>query len=81
MSTQTSPNAPGTAVAPPPSHHWVISLKKPGVAVGSWHSAYTPPAGATRQEAFQAIKDLVIAQNPPMAGAVVIFFSLEPNLL
>ncbi|WP_405944159.1 hypothetical protein [Streptomyces sp. NBC_00932] len=79
MSTQTNPNTPTATPAERPSHHWVISLKKPGVGVGSWHSAYTPPPGATRHEAFQAIKDLVVMQNPEMTGAVVVFFSLELN--
>ncbi|WP_371791509.1 hypothetical protein OG285_17690 [Streptomyces sp. NBC_01471] len=79
MSTQTNSNTPSGAPAGRPSHHWVISLDKPNVGVGSWHSAYTPAPGATRQGEFQAIKDLVFSQNPAMAGAVVVFFSLERN--
>ncbi len=81
MTTQIQDQPSTLTSTPQGSHHYVLSLEKPGSISGSWNGTYTPPAGATRQECYTAIKAYIEAQNPAITGAVVIFFSFEPNAL
>ncbi|MFH9870955.1 hypothetical protein ACH4NT_33385 [Streptomyces lydicus] len=80
MTTQTTQASYPTA-KPQGSHHWVITLEKPGRVSGSWYGAYTPPTGATRHDVFKVLKSGIEAENPELAGATVVFFALEPNQL
>lgn len=63
------------------THHWVMTVELPGRAMQTLYSTYTPPAGATRQDVFLAIKGDIARQSPEMAHANVVFFALEPNQL
>lgn len=63
------------------SHHWILTLELPGRATSSNFGTLTPLPGWTRMDAFTAIKEHVAQQNPEMAGANTVFFSLEPNQL
>ncbi|MGW9079677.1 hypothetical protein [Streptomyces kronopolitis] len=76
----TSPNE-NQPVSQQGTHHWVISLELPGRAMGTRYGTFTPPAGATRQDVFLAIKNDIARQSPEMAHANVVFFALEPNQL
>ncbi|MFD9814484.1 hypothetical protein [Streptomyces sp. NPDC059080] len=63
------------------THHWVITVELPGRAMSTLHGTYTPPAGCTRHDVFQALKNDIARQSPDMARANVVFFALEPNQL
>ncbi|MFH8891246.1 hypothetical protein ACWGHM_04400 [Streptomyces sp. NPDC054904] len=79
MSTQTEKTT--AAAAPQGSHHWVMTLELPGRAMQTTFGTWTPPQGATRHDAFMAIKANVATQQPEMERANVVFFALEPNQL
>lgn len=74
-----------TTAAPAPaaqgSHHWVLTLEMPGRGMTTQFGTWTPPAGATRFDAFGALRSHIVAQHPEMASANTVFFSLEPNQL
>ncbi|MFE2548560.1 hypothetical protein ACFXGI_08435 [Streptomyces sp. NPDC059355] len=63
------------------SHAWVLTLELPGREMTTQYGTWTPPAGATRHDVFVALKEHLVAQQPQMASANTIFFSLEPNQL
>ncbi|MFJ6772634.1 hypothetical protein ACIQOV_16985 [Kitasatospora sp. NPDC091257] len=76
--------APGP-VPVEPTHAWLITLQRPverGVlATFTTEGTYTAKPGATRQSAYREIRALLDRQHPELAGANVLFFSLEPNRL
>ncbi|MEU8512522.1 hypothetical protein AB0C76_13130 [Kitasatospora sp. NPDC048722] len=77
-----SDTAPGPAAEP--THTWLITLQKPighGLSVVTMDGAYTVQPGDSRAIAYRKIRAWVDAKNPDMAGANVLFFSLEPNRL
>ncbi|MFF1476265.1 hypothetical protein ACFVYD_01525 [Streptomyces sp. NPDC058301] len=79
MSTQTEKTT--TAPASQGSHHWVMTVELPGLAMQTLFGTCTPPQRATRHDVFMAIKSDIAQQDPEMARANVLFFSLEPNQL
>lgn len=81
MSSSQTTTAPAVAPAAQGSHHWVLTLELPGRASMTQYGTYTPPAGTTRYDAFQAIRQHVTADHPEMARATTMFFALEPNQL
>ncbi|UQX00905.1 hypothetical protein [Streptomyces sp. RerS4] len=82
MTSKTSSTpATGTSAASQGSHMWVLTLEMPGRAMTTQYGTWTPPAGSSRFDVFMAIRGHVAAQQPEMAGANTIFFSLEPNQL
>jgi hypothetical protein len=80
MSTQTDQSTTSSAQSQG-SYHWIITLELPGRASSTNSGSYTPPSGATRQDAFECITALVHEQHPEMRGANVMYFALEPNQL
>ena len=79
MTSTTSTSA--TPAAAQGSHMWVLTLDLPGRTMATWYGTSTPAANATRYDAFLAIRSLLVADNPEMASANTVFFSLEPNRL
>lgn len=77
----TTPNTQSTTPAPAAqgTHFWVMTLELPGLAAMTKNGTYTPPAGTTRYDAYQAIRRHVTAEHPEMAHANTMFFALEPN--
>ncbi|MFE2412463.1 hypothetical protein ACFXDE_29355 [Kitasatospora sp. NPDC059408] len=79
--------ATATVLHPVPveaTHAWVITLQRPaagGLATVTVDGVYAAQPGTTRQDAYQEIRAWVAEQHPHMAGANVLFFSLEPNRL
>ncbi|KIZ13701.1 hypothetical protein [Streptomyces natalensis] len=63
------------------SHHWVMTVELPGRAMQTLYGTWTPPQGTTRHDVFLDIKAEIAAEDPDMARANVVFFSLEPNQL
>ncbi|WP_217215433.1 hypothetical protein [Streptomyces sp. AC550_RSS872] len=80
MTTPTV-QAPAAAQQAHGTHHFVITLEKPGQFSMTQEGTFTPPPGSTRQDAYLAIYQAVTAQNPRLKGASVGFFLLEPNQL
>ncbi|MFF0725180.1 hypothetical protein [Streptomyces sp. NPDC004134] len=80
MSTQTEQTTPRIEPAQG-SHHWVITLEIPGRLISTYGGTYTPPAGATRSDVYQAIRSDIARQKPELEGANVMFFALESNRL
>ncbi|MET8545231.1 hypothetical protein ABZW03_32020 [Kitasatospora sp. NPDC004799] len=68
-----------------PTHAWLITVQRPverGVlATFTTEGTYTAGPGATREGAYREIRALLDQQRPELAGANVLFFSLEPNRL
>ncbi|MGW1767983.1 hypothetical protein ACWCQL_28555 [Streptomyces sp. NPDC002073] len=80
MSTQTAQaTAPGRAEQG--SHHWILTLELPGRAAMTQHGTYTPPAGTTHYDAYQAIRDYVTAGHPELSNGIVSYFALHSNQL
>ncbi|MFJ9605451.1 hypothetical protein ACIRS1_03745 [Kitasatospora sp. NPDC101176] len=78
MSDTTSGPAAG------PTHAWVITLQKPlahGLATVTVDGTYSAQPGDTRPIAYRKVRTWVDEQDPDMAGANVLFFSLEPYRL
>lgn len=61
------------------SHFFVLTVEKPGVASATTSGCYTPPPGATRVDAFNALYAELTSSAPALYRANVVFFSLEPN--
>ncbi|WP_405501193.1 hypothetical protein OG501_20920 [Streptomyces niveus] len=61
------------------SHFFVLTVEKPGLASATSSGSYTPPPGATRLDAFNALYKNVTGSAPTLDRANVVFFSLEPN--
>ncbi|MFF4430620.1 hypothetical protein ACFYZ4_15795 [Streptomyces sp. NPDC001513] len=80
MTTQNAQTTTPTPAAQG-SHFWVLTLELPGRAAMTQSSTYTPPVGATRYDAYQAIRQHVTAGHPEMERATTMFFALEPNQL
>ncbi|MFE5517448.1 hypothetical protein ACFQ9Q_06875 [Streptomyces virginiae] len=77
----SSQTTAGPAPAAQGSHHWVLTLEMPGRGMTTQFGTWTPPAGATRYDVLATLRAHIVAQNPEMASANIIFFSLEPNRL
>ncbi|MEU0443444.1 hypothetical protein ABZ202_27545 [Streptomyces sp. NPDC006186] len=80
MTTQTTTDAT-PARQTQGTHHFVITLEKPGRLSFTQEGTFTPPPGATRQDAFRHIVQSVFDQYPHLKEAAVGFFLLEPNQL
>ncbi|MCX4849827.1 hypothetical protein [Streptomyces sp. NBC_00893] len=69
----------------PREYHFVLTVQKPapsgGYIVAEWSGYMTPEPGWTRHDTYQAIRAEHVKQNPTLANASVLFFSLEPNQL
>ncbi|QHY96702.1 hypothetical protein SSPS47_16470 [Streptomyces sp. S4.7] len=61
------------------SHFFVLTVEKPGLASATSSGSYTPPAGATRLDAFNTHYAELTGSAPALQRANVVFFSLEPN--
>ncbi|MGW1102734.1 hypothetical protein [Streptomyces sp. NPDC002540] len=75
-----------TSVEQPQGHyHFVLTVQKPlpsgGYTVADWHGYMTPEPGWTRHDTYLAIRAEHVKQNPHLANACVLFFSLEANQL
>ncbi|MFD8391187.1 hypothetical protein ACFV2N_18810 [Streptomyces sp. NPDC059680] len=80
MTTQTETDA-ARAQQGQGTHHFVITLEKPGLLSMTQEGTFTPPPGSTRQDAYALIYRAVTSQDPDLNGASVGFFMLEPNQL
>ncbi|MYS46063.1 hypothetical protein GTY23_33695 [Streptomyces sp. SID5998] len=80
MTTQTTTDT-GRAQQGQGTHHFVITLEKPGWLSVTQEGTFTPPPGSTRQDAYLSIYRAVTSQDPDLNGASVGFFLLEPNQL
>ncbi|TWV37745.1 hypothetical protein FRZ03_24855 [Streptomyces misionensis] len=80
MTTQTATGA-ARARQGQGTHHFIITLEKPGLLSATQEGTFTPPPGGTRQDAYRLIYRSVTDQNPALNGASVGFFLLEPNQL
>ncbi|MEU5973661.1 hypothetical protein [Streptomyces sp. NPDC047315] len=80
MTTQTA-CASGTAQPRVGTHHFVLTLEKPGLFSMTQEGTFTPPPGSSRQDAYQLIYRTVTEKDPKLRGATVGFFLLEPNQL
>ncbi|MFE6906989.1 hypothetical protein [Streptomyces erythrochromogenes] len=82
MTSQTSTTASAAVpAAAQGSHMWVLTLDMPGRGMTTSHGTVTPPAGATRHDVFRRLLDYVASEDPRMASANCVFFTLEPNRL
>ncbi|WP_406500952.1 hypothetical protein OHA04_07975 [Streptomyces sp. NBC_01590] len=73
-----------TTAEQPREYHFVLTVQKPasgGYIVADWSGYLTPEPGWTRHDTYQAIRAEHVKQNPTLAHAGVLFFSLEPNQL
>ncbi|MEV4611672.1 hypothetical protein AB0K43_03590 [Kitasatospora sp. NPDC049258] len=74
-----------TTAAADRTYAWIITLQawigNGTLSVSTTDGNYTPPAGATRADAYRAIRESVTRQKPELANANTMFFSLEPNQL
>ncbi|MFI6084617.1 hypothetical protein ACIBBB_27200 [Streptomyces sp. NPDC051217] len=61
------------------SHFYVLTVEKQGLASATCSGSYTPPPGATRLDAFNALYQELTSSAPTLHRANVVFFSLEPN--
>ncbi|MGW5396251.1 hypothetical protein [Streptomyces sp. NPDC003952] len=79
----TKPHAQTATPAPAAqgTHFWVLTLELPGLAAMTQNGTYTPPAGTTRYDAYQAIRRHVTSEHPEMDRANTMLFALEPNQL
>ncbi|GGZ11676.1 hypothetical protein GCM10010343_42900 [Streptomyces avidinii] len=59
----------------------MLTLELPSRAMCTQNGTWTPPAGMTRKDAYLALRDALVAQQPELARANTVFFSLEPNQL
>ncbi|MGK5627310.1 hypothetical protein [Streptomyces sp. URMC 123] len=83
MTTQTDHKEQTTTAASTPqgSHHWVMTVEIPGRVTFTEYGTWTPPAGATRHDAFMSIKKHMAVDHPELANANVMYFALERNEL
>ncbi|MGW4687694.1 hypothetical protein ACWEPM_22725 [Streptomyces sp. NPDC004244] len=79
----TTPNAHTAApdAASQGSYQWILTLDLPGRAAATQYGTWNPHPGETRLDVFLAIKQEITRRHPELSGAVVSFFSLEPNQL
>jgi len=80
MTTQTQQTTTPTAPEQG-THHWILTVDLPGRTSLTANGTWTPPAGWTRSDVFNAIKQDMAQRHPELATANVVFFSLEPNQL
>lgn len=66
---------------PQGSHQWILTLELPGRCTTTQYGTWTPPAGATRQDVFVALREHIVAERPELSRANTVFFSLERNQL
>ena len=72
-----------TSSQPKGTHFWVMTVDRPGRerATATQTGTYTPRPGSTREDAYHTIYASVTGTDPLLRGALVLFFSLEPNQL
>lgn len=69
---------------PPVPYAWLITLQIPiggGMRTFTTNGIYGAAPGATRTSIYQSIRAHLTEQNPDLANANVLFFSLEPDQL
>lgn len=70
---------------PDETHFYVLTLEKPlgpGLSANaSFAGTLTPNTGTTRAHVYQDLYQDYTRLHPELAGASVLFFSLEPNQL
>ncbi|MFE2721327.1 hypothetical protein [Kitasatospora sp. NPDC059327] len=80
-----SETVPQSCVADAPTlYSWVITLQYPmgsGFRVITHSGTYPSQPGASRTEAYRAIRDAIARVEPRAATANVLFLSLEPDRL
>jgi len=84
MSTEsTAQQTPAPVPAGQGTHHYVLTMQTPhgGALSTSMWSGTCSPRGTTRYNVMQALIAECVGQRPEMSGAVVLFFSLDPNQL
>jgi hypothetical protein len=79
VTTQTTATGAARAQQGQGTHHFVITLEKPGLFSVTQEGTFTPPPGSTRQDAYRLIYRTLCDQDPDYHGASVGFFTLEPN--
>lgn len=83
MTTQTNQQTVPTQTTQH-THHWILTLqcqnRRGAMEVGTFHAQFTPPAGWTRGEIYDALVDQMIREND-MPHPNTLYFSLEPNQL
>ncbi|MET9426315.1 hypothetical protein [Streptomyces sp. NPDC003036] len=65
---------------PQGSYMYVMTLSD-GRGEGTVSGTYTPPSGASRFDAYEAIRQHAIRAYPSLQSGTVVFFCLEPNTL
>ncbi|WP_031067305.1 hypothetical protein [Streptomyces sp. NRRL WC-3742] len=84
LATDEAAPAPRTAPGGEPTHAWMITLQRPipnGLNTLTFEGGYTAAPGTDRQRAYKEIRAQIDRQRPELAGAVLLFFSLEPYRL
>jgi hypothetical protein len=84
--SDTTETAETTTPATPPqgTHQYLLTLQVPmgpGFTVGSWSGTWTPRQGATRHDAYLALRNDITRQYPQYRDASVVFFDIQPNQL
>jgi hypothetical protein len=67
---------------PQGTHFWFLTMQTPNAAgyyLSSYQGTFTPPAGATRLDAFNEVRQLVERNDPPSRGGTVLAFDIQPN--
>ncbi|MCG7204143.1 hypothetical protein [Streptomyces arenae] len=80
MTTQTAPAADSIPQAQG-THHWILTLEKPGRFSVTQEGTFTPPPGSTRQDVYHFIYRSVTEQDANLRGASVGYFELASNQL
>ncbi|MGW3442010.1 hypothetical protein [Streptomyces sp. NPDC001076] len=78
MTTQT---AADSTVQAQGTHHWILTLEKPGRFSMTQEGTFTPSPGSTRQDVYHFIYQAVTEQDANLRGASVGYFELAPNQL
>lgn len=88
MTTQTeqTEQASTEAPKPEPTHHYVMTMQnqqaRGAIDIVTFNAPITPPEGWTRCDVFrQLYRGFTTGQYEHLAGAQVLFFSLERNEL
>ncbi|MFK0114227.1 hypothetical protein [Streptomyces sp. NPDC091217] len=80
MTTQTAPAA-GNIPQAQGTHHWILTLEKPGWFSMTQEGTFTPPPGTTRQDVYRFLYEAVTEQDADLHGASVGYFELTSNQL
>ncbi|MFE4912472.1 hypothetical protein ACFRCX_13110 [Streptomyces sp. NPDC056652] len=63
------------------THFYVMTLEVPGVMTAMRTGTYTPAPGATRNDAFNELYELITGSSRDLYRANVVFFTMERNEL